>query len=118
MVGGARGEGEGRGARGEGRGARGEGRGARGEGRGPAFTHDVMGMHAMQLPVDRYAVVEGLRLRYWLEGEDGPHLVLIHGIGGSVDVWRKQFEQLPHPPRPGARSAGLRLFCDSHCVSI
>ncbi|HQY93195.1 alpha/beta fold hydrolase [Caldilinea sp.] len=53
----------------------------------------------MQLPVDRYAVVEGLRLRYWLEGEDGPHLVLIHGIGGSVDVWRKQFEQLPRTHR-------------------
>jgi len=58
-----------------------------------------MGMHTMQLPVDRYAVVEGLRLRYWLEGEDGPHLVLIHGIGGSVDVWRKQFEHLPRTHR-------------------
>ncbi len=49
----------------------------------------------MQLPADRYAVVDGLRLRYWLEGERGPNLVLIHGIGGSVEVWRKQFEHLP-----------------------
>jgi len=49
----------------------------------------------MQLPVDRYIDVDGLRLRYWLEGDTGPNLVLIHGIGGAVDVWRKQFERLP-----------------------
>lgn len=53
----------------------------------------------MQLPIDRYTTVEGLRLRYWLEGHDGPNLVLIHGIGGAVDVWRKQFEQLPQSHR-------------------
>lgn len=49
----------------------------------------------MQLPTDRYVDVDGLRLRYWLEGDAGPNLVLIHGIGGSVDVWRRQFEHLP-----------------------
>ncbi|MFN3980333.1 MAG: alpha/beta fold hydrolase [Caldilinea sp.] len=49
----------------------------------------------MRLPVDRYVEIEHLRLRYWLEGESGPNLVLIHGIGGAVDVWRKQFEWLP-----------------------
>ena len=49
----------------------------------------------MNLPLDRYTDIEGLRLRYWLEGDAGPNLVLIHGIGGSVDVWRKQFERLP-----------------------
>lgn len=53
----------------------------------------------MQLPTDRYVDVDGLRLRYWLEGEAGPNLVLVHGIGGAVDVWRKQFEQLPHAHR-------------------
>lgn len=53
----------------------------------------------MQLPVDRYIDVDGLRLRYWLEGEAGPNLVLIHGIGGAVDVWRKQFERLPQSHR-------------------
>lgn len=53
----------------------------------------------MQLPTDRYLSVDGLRLRYWLEGSDGPNLVLIHGIGGAVDVWRKQFAQLPHTHR-------------------
>jgi 4,5:9,10-diseco-3-hydroxy-5,9,17-trioxoandrosta-1(10),2-diene-4-oate hydrolase len=49
----------------------------------------------VQLPADRYIDVDGLRLRYWLEGDAGPNLVLIHGIGGAVDVWRKQFERLP-----------------------
>jgi pimeloyl-ACP methyl ester carboxylesterase len=53
----------------------------------------------MRLPTDRYTDVDGLRLRYWLEGDRGPNLVLIHGIGGAVDVWRKQFEQLPHTHR-------------------
>lgn len=53
----------------------------------------------MQLPIDRYTTVEGLRLRYWLEGDGGPNLVLIHGIGGAVDVWRKQFEHLPQSHR-------------------
>lgn len=53
----------------------------------------------MKLPVDRYILVEGLRLRYWLEGGNGPDLVLLHGIGGAVDVWRKQFERLPKDHR-------------------
>ncbi len=53
----------------------------------------------MRLPTDRYVDIDGLRLRYWLEGDAGPSLVLIHGIGGSVDVWRKQFEQLPRTHR-------------------
>lgn len=53
----------------------------------------------MRLPTDQYIEVEHLRLRYWLEGESGPNLVLIHGIGGAVDVWRKQFERLPQSHR-------------------
>jgi pimeloyl-ACP methyl ester carboxylesterase len=48
----------------------------------------------MRLPTDRYVMIDNLRLRYWLEGNGGPNLVLIHGIGGSVDVWRKQFDGL------------------------
>ncbi|MCS6825176.1 MAG: alpha/beta fold hydrolase [Caldilinea sp.] len=48
----------------------------------------------MWLPRDRFVEIDGLQLRYWLEGEAGPNIVLIHGIGGAVDVWRRQFEQL------------------------
>lgn len=53
----------------------------------------------MQLPTDRYVDVDGLRLRYWVEGQAGPNLVFVHGIGGAVDVWRKQFERLPQSHR-------------------
>ena len=49
----------------------------------------------MNLPPDRYAYSDTLRLRYWLEGDGDQNLVLIHGIGGAVEVWRKQFERLP-----------------------
>jgi 4,5:9,10-diseco-3-hydroxy-5,9,17-trioxoandrosta-1(10),2-diene-4-oate hydrolase len=48
----------------------------------------------MKLPEDRFVEIERLRLRYWLEGETGADLVFIHGIGGAVDVWRRQFEHL------------------------
>ena len=38
---------------------------------------------------DRYLVVNGLRVRYWQAGDQGPNLVLIHGLGGAVEVWRR-----------------------------
>lgn len=53
----------------------------------------------MRLPTDRFVEIDNLRLRYWLEGDEGPNLVLIHGIGGAVNVWRKQFEGLAHTHR-------------------
>ncbi len=53
----------------------------------------------MNLPRDRYAHSDTLRLRYWLEGGGNQNLVLIHGIGGAVEVWRKQFERLPRTHR-------------------
>lgn len=53
----------------------------------------------MRLPTDRFVTIDNLRLRYWLEGDDGPNLVLIHGIGGAVDVWRKQFAALARTHR-------------------
>ncbi len=52
-------------------------------------------MKILQLPEDRFVEFDGMRLRYWVEGEAGPNFVFIHGIGGAVDVWRKQFEHLP-----------------------
>lgn len=53
----------------------------------------------MNLPSDRYAYSDTLRLRYWLEGDGDQNLVLLHGIGGAVEVWRKQFERLPRTHR-------------------
>ena len=79
----------------------------------------------MNPPHDRYARSDGLRLRYWLEGASGPNLVLIHGIGGAVEVWRGSFSN----SRTGI--ASWRLICPVaaahrfqpgalpiHCVSL
>jgi len=44
---------------------------------------------------ERYAEVDGLRLRY-LAGGDGPPLVLVHGLGGSVTNWVELAPLLAH----------------------
>ena len=36
---------------------------------------------------DRELVVDGARLRYAVSG-DGPPLMLVHGLGGTVENWR------------------------------
>ena len=42
----------------------------------------------MQAPQDRTMDVNGIRTRYWDLGEEGaPPVVLIHGIGASVEFW-------------------------------
>ena len=43
---------------------------------------------------DRYLVVDGLRIRYWQAGETGHNLILIHGLGGAVEVWRRVLPEL------------------------
>ena len=49
----------------------------------------------MLLPkvLDRYVSAGGLRWRYWDLGE-GPTVVLVHGIGASVEYWRFTIEAL------------------------
>ncbi len=47
----------------------------------------------MDFPPDRYATVEGHRVRYWNEGA-GPAIVLVHGLANSVITWRKNVEAL------------------------
>lgn len=43
--------------------------------------------------VDKYLIVDGLRIRYWDEGT-GPSLLLIHGIGVAAEVWSWNIEEL------------------------
>jgi pimeloyl-ACP methyl ester carboxylesterase len=40
----------------------------------------------MQVPLDRWVDVGGIRTRYWLEGAGSP-VVLIHGLSNSVEHW-------------------------------
>lgn len=48
---------------------------------------------------EHYVVVNGLRIRYWQAGEAGPNLVLIHGLGGAVEVWRRVLPELARSHR-------------------
>lgn len=36
---------------------------------------------------DRYVDVNGIRTRYWDEGEGPETALLVHGLGGSVEIW-------------------------------
>jgi pimeloyl-ACP methyl ester carboxylesterase len=36
---------------------------------------------------DRYVKVGSINTRYWAEGDKGPSMVLIHGLGGSIENW-------------------------------
>jgi pimeloyl-ACP methyl ester carboxylesterase len=44
-----------------------------------------MGSEAMCL--DRTIDVNGIRTRYWLAGESGSPVILIHGLGASAEIW-------------------------------
>lgn len=45
-------------------------------------------------PADRYATVEGVRLRYWQGGQGEQAVLLVHGVGSYVERWRHTFEVL------------------------
>ena len=42
---------------------------------------------SIQLPQDRYVKVGNINTRYWAEGDKGPAVLLVHGLGGSVENW-------------------------------
>src|SRR5919201_47989 len=37
---------------------------------------------------DQYLTLQGIRLRYWQAGDEGPPLLLLHGLNGCVENWR------------------------------
>ena len=39
------------------------------------------------LPADLYINIDGVRTRYWTQGESGSAVLLIHGLGGFVENW-------------------------------
>lgn len=40
-----------------------------------------------KVPQDKFTVVNGVRTRYWEEGDKGTPVVLVHGLGGFVENW-------------------------------
>ena len=47
-----------------------------------------------QMPEDQYINVGGLNTRYWALGDKGTSVVLIHGLGASVDIWMHNVQPL------------------------
>lgn len=48
----------------------------------------------VKLPEDKYIEVSGINTRYWVVGDKGPNLVLIHGIASSVEDWQSNVQEL------------------------
>jgi pimeloyl-ACP methyl ester carboxylesterase len=43
---------------------------------------------------DRFVDVKGIKVRYWQLGQSGPPVVLVHGIGASVEYWVRNITAL------------------------
>lgn len=41
----------------------------------------------VQTPQDRYVQVGQINTRYWTEGDKGTTVILLHGIGSSIETW-------------------------------
>ncbi len=50
----------------------------------------------MQAPEYRHIKIGGLNTRYWMAGDTGPNVVLIHGVGRFLEEWLPY----PAPSRP------------------
>jgi pimeloyl-ACP methyl ester carboxylesterase len=46
------------------------------------------------MPEAKYITVSDLKTRYWATGEEGTAVVLIHGLGGSADIWMHNVQAL------------------------
>jgi pimeloyl-ACP methyl ester carboxylesterase len=51
-------------------------------------------MMPMQLPADQYVKVGSINTRFWASGDQGPPVILVHGLGGSVENWVYNIEPL------------------------
>ena len=48
----------------------------------------------MQAPEDRYIKIGEINTRYWMAGNTGPQVVLIHGVGRFLEEWLPSFDNL------------------------
>jgi 4,5:9,10-diseco-3-hydroxy-5,9,17-trioxoandrosta-1(10),2-diene-4-oate hydrolase len=51
------------------------------------------------MPQDRYVEVNGLRARFWAAGAAGTAVVLLHGLGVSVETWKDNIDVLAQDHR-------------------
>jgi 4,5:9,10-diseco-3-hydroxy-5,9,17-trioxoandrosta-1(10),2-diene-4-oate hydrolase len=49
---------------------------------------------SLEIPEDQYTKVDGINTRFWSMGDAGPNVILIHGIGGYVEMWENNIERL------------------------
>jgi pimeloyl-ACP methyl ester carboxylesterase len=42
----------------------------------------------LQTLPDQYTKIGQIKTRFWASGDTGPPVILVHGIGGSVEAWR------------------------------
>jgi pimeloyl-ACP methyl ester carboxylesterase len=51
-------------------------------------------MMPIQMPPDQYVKVGNINTRYWAAGDKGTPVVLVHGLGGSIENWILNMEPL------------------------
>jgi pimeloyl-ACP methyl ester carboxylesterase len=51
-------------------------------------------MIPVQAPQDQYLKIGNINTRFWAAGDKGPPVILIHGLGGSVENWVNNMEPL------------------------
>jgi pimeloyl-ACP methyl ester carboxylesterase len=49
---------------------------------------------AITLPQDKFVTVKDIRTRYWEMGDQGPAVLLVHGLGGFIENWSKNIVPL------------------------
>lgn len=48
-----------------------------------------------QTPQDQYTKVGQINTRFWVLGDYGPTVLLIHGLGGSIEDWMHNIRKEP-----------------------
>ena len=48
----------------------------------------------MKMPADQYIKIGNINTRFWAAGDAGAPLILVHGLGGSIENWVKNIEPL------------------------
>jgi len=78
----------------------------------------------MQAPEDHYIKIGEINTRYWMAGDTGPNVVLIHGVGRFLEEWLPSFDKLAAQFRvfaldlPGHGRTDKPLSASYHIVDL